>query len=82
MKHLPIILALLTGCASPPTCKQPLQVQRTDDLDHECERCGDIAVENVSEVADEENWRCAKCKPRDVMPRRTIRPKKLERNMA
>lgn len=51
--------------------------QRTIDLQHPCERCGDVATENVSEVADEQNWRCDKCKPRDVRPRRVPR-RKLE----
>lgn len=70
---------LLFGCT--PTVKQPLQVQRTDDLQHPCDRCGAPATENVSEVADEEWWRCPKCVPRDVRPRQRLQKPKLERNM-
>lgn len=59
--------------------------QRVDDLDHECERCGDVATENVSEVEGEYNWRCDKCKPRNVMPKLKnwpkVTPKKMERNI-
>lgn len=80
MKHLPIIVALLCGCAA-PTGINSLPVQHTDDL-QKCERCGDVATENVSEVADEFNWRCDKCKPRDVMPKqqRRLQPTRMERN--
>lgn len=41
-----------------------------------CERCGKQATKDWSEVRDEHNWRCDKCKPRDVMPkqRRRLQP--------
>lgn len=89
MRYAVILVALVSGC----THVHPIDVsaervdevpQNVHDLDHECERCGDVATENVSEVADEYNWRCNACKPRDVRPklnnwpRRTFRPRRLE----
>ena len=87
MKHLPLIFALLTGCAhvDPITTSRERvdeTPQRVHDLQFHCERCGDVAVENVSEVADEESWRCKACAPRDVMPRMKPKPRKLKTEWA
>ena len=71
-----LVLIWLTGLLSGCTHVHPIDVsakrvdevpQRVHALDHECERCGDVATENVSEVADEDNWRCNACKPRDML---------------
>lgn len=79
-----VVIAATCGCTphAAPIDMMPQRVdetpQRTIDLQHPCERCGEPATENVSEVADEQNWRCDKCKPRDVRPRLQRKPK-LER---
>lgn len=62
--------------------------QRVHDLQHHCDRCGAPATTNVSEVADEQWWRCPKCLP-DERPYklkakkpRTFRRRKLETQIA
>lgn len=70
-----LLAAWLFGC-TPPISR--IDMQSTYDEWPKCERCGDVATENVSEVADEQNWRCDRCNPRNVMPRLQRKPK-LER---
>lgn len=70
-----LIICGLFGCT--PHVHR-IDVRSTYDEWPKCERCGEPATENVSEVADEQNWRCDRCNPRNVMPRLQRKPK-LER---
>ena len=66
-------LLSLAGCASPPTGINSLPVQRTDDLEFPCSKCGKPATGQYEIDGGGFEDRCDEHDPEQVVPKRKAR---------